>query len=100
MDQIVFMDGVAGKVAAHVHKGRQGARGDPFNPLHGGGGRVGPERVESGMSRLGLGKMVDHIQLVLVGLWVSVRWVICGKVILQGIDDDNNGLTEPAWGPA
>ena len=66
---VVLGHRVRAEVAGHVNEGGEAAGGEPLQPLHGGGGRVGQEAVQlarhRGLARAGgRAVLLDHGQLV------------------------------------
>ena len=94
MDEVILKDSAGGKVVPHINEGGQGAGGESFDSLHGGGGRIGPEGVQPGLGRPRRSHLVQNGQFVLESSGRGVPRVITSKVSLQGVDYEDDGSAE------
>lgn len=102
-DQVVLVNGGAGKVAASIDEGRQGAGCQALEALQGSGWRVGDKGQEKGILGLRDGRvpedgkciveMVRHMPDMFGGLGD-------GEVVAQGVDNDDDGLVKRRRVPA
>lgn len=91
MYEVVLQDGAGRKVVAHVHECGQGSGGEALDPLHGGGGRVGAERVQAAMLGPRARRLVQHGQLVLVGPRRRVARLVAGEIYAERVHHEQHG---------
>ena len=88
VDDVVLGYFVGSKVAGHVNEGGEAAGGQPLQPLHGGGGRVGQKAVQlprhRGLARAGgRAVLLDHGQLV--DAVAAEAAVVCAEVVPEEV---------------
>lgn len=98
--EVVLQDRTGREVVPYIHKGGQGAGGEALDPLHGGGRRVGTERVQAAVGRPERKSLRQDGQLVLVGSGRRVVGIKPRKVDLEGVNDEEDSPAEPRPGAA